>query len=384
MAEEQTGQERTEDPTEKRLAEARRKGQAPRSKELNTLMVTLLSAIAIWLFGTHGIAGITEIMTLSLSIEGDLLKRPELLAPHLMRMIITAVLLITPFLLVTLVAALIGPAAMGGLIFSTESLGFKLDKLDLIKGLGRIFSLKGLVELVKTLLKFGLLAGAGILVFLFAEREVLSLGTLPLEEGLSRAATIIAWAFLALASTMLLIVMIDVPFELWNHTKQLKMTRQEIKDEMKESDGRPEVKQRVRQLQHEASQRRMLQDVPTADVIITNPTHFAVALKYDQGGISAPQIIAKGQDYMALQIRHIARANDVPIYEEPPLARALYATTEVGEEIPGKLFLAVARVLAYVYTLRRASPSEYVPRPDAIELPEEYRDVMNEDLSYGN
>ena len=165
---------------------------------------------------------------------------------------------------------------------------------------------------------------------------------------------------------------------------ELHQTRQEIKDEMKESDGRPEVKQRIKQLQRELSQRRMMQDVPTADVIITNPTHFAVALKYDQGGSQAPTVVAKGVDNMALQIRKIGAAHDVVIYEEPPLARAIYANTEIGDEIPGQLFLAVARVLAYVFHLRRAMPTEYVPKPDALELPDEYRDIMNEDLTDGD
>ena len=383
MAEEQTGQERTEEPTERRLTEARRKGQVPRSRELSTLLVTLSGALALWVSGSYGINGIVEIMTTSFSVEGDLLKEPALLPIHLMGMILNAVLLIVPFLVVTLLATFIAPASMGGLIFSTESLTFKLDKLDPVKGIGRMFSLKSLVELVKTILKFLLLLGAAVLIYKAVEREVLGLGTLPLEDGLKRSATILAWALVAMAATMILIAAIDVPFQLFEHNKQLKMTRQEIKDEMKESDGRPEVKSRIRQLQREMSQQRMMQDVPTADVIITNPTHFSVALKYDQGGNAAPTVIAKGQDYMALQIRHIARINDIVIYEEPPLARALYASTEVGQEIPSKLFLAVARVLAYVYHLRRAMPTDYVPRPDPIDLPEEYRDVMREDFNNG-
>ena len=383
MAEEQTGQERTEEPTERRLTEARRKGQVPRSRELSTLLVTLSGALALWVSGSYGINGIVEIMTTSFSVEGDLLKEPAMLPIHLMGMILNAVLLIVPCLVVTLLATFIAPASMGGLIFSTESLTFKLDKLDPVKGIGRMFSLKSLVELVKTILKFLLLLGAAVLIYKAVEREVLGLGTLPLEDGLKRSATILAWALVAMAATMILIAAIDVPFQLFEHNKQLKMTRQEIKDEMKESDGRPEVKSRIRQLQREMSQQRMMQDVPTADVIITNPTHFSVALKYDQGGNAAPTVIAKGQDYMALQIRHIARINDIVIYEEPPLARALYASTEVGQEIPSKLFLAVARVLAYVYHLRRAMPTDYVPRPDPIDLPEEYRDVMREDFNNG-
>lgn len=384
MAEEQAGQERTEEPTERRLQEARRKGQVARSRELNTFLVVLAGAVSLWLFGGYGVSALRELMTTSFSVEGDLLTDPELLPAHVGSLLMAGVALIVPFLAITAVAALAGPASMGGLLFSVESVAFKLEKLDPVKGIGRIFSLKGLVELVKTILKFGLLLGAAVLIYLAMEREVLSLTTLPLEEGLLRSGRIIIWGLLSLAATMILIVALDVPFQIWNHNKELKMTRQEIKDEMKETDGRPEVKQKIRQLQREASQRRMMQDVPTADVVITNPTHFSVALKYEQGGASAPRVVAKGQDYVALQIRHIARMNDVVIYEEPPLARALYASTEINQEIPSKLFLAVARVLAYVYHLQRAMPTDYVPRPDPIDLPEEFKDVMKEDFSHGN
>lgn len=384
MAEEQSGQERTEQPTERRLQEARRKGQVPRSRELNTLMVLLSSAVALWVMGSWTLSGLSSLVTDALSPKPDVMFDTALLGIHFMHVLVSGIGLIMPFLLITLVAALIGPASMGGLVFSAEAISFKLDKLDPIKGLGRIFAIKGLVELVKTLLKFSLVAIAAILIFLSMEREVLGLSTLDVMEALRRSASLMAWALVALSGTLILVVSIDVPFQLYEHTKQLKMTRQEIKDEMKESDGRPEVKQRIRQLQREASQRRMMQDVPTADVIITNPTHFAVALKYDQGGNSAPRVVAKGADLIALQIRKIAIANDVVIYEEPPLARALFANTEIGEEIPGQLFLAVARVLAYVFHLRRAMPTEYVPKPQAIDLPEEYRDIMNEDLTHGD
>jgi len=194
----------------------------------------------------------------------------------------------------------------------------------------------------------------------------------------------IMMTLILLSSSLVLVVAIDVPFQLWDHNRKLRMTKQEVKDEMKETDGNPEVKGKVRQKQREIADRRMLADVPTADVVITNPTHFSVALKYDQSGSTAPQVIAKGADLMAMQIRHIARANDVVIYEEPPLARAIYASTEVGDEIPGNLFLAVARVLAYVFHLRKASATDYIPRPSAIELPEEYADIMDKEMNHGD
>ncbi|HBQ01271.1 MAG TPA: flagellar biosynthetic protein FlhB, partial [Gammaproteobacteria bacterium] len=183
---------------------------------------------------------------------------------------------------------------------------------------------------------------------------------------------------LLLSMTLVLIAAIDVPYQLWSHNKQLKMTKQEVKDESKETDGRPEVKARVRQLQREASQRRMLEDVPQADVVITNPTHYSVALKYDAEGASAPIVVAKGADLIALKIRSIASQHEVPIYSEPPLARAIFGSTEIGDEIPAPLFLAVARVLAYVFQLARASATDYVPRPDAVPLPDGFDQFNNE------
>jgi flagellar biosynthetic protein FlhB len=236
-----------------------------------------------------------------------------------------------------------------------------------------VFSVKGLLELLKALIKFILLLTVAYLLLMLFEREILSLSAFTPGEASRRAVTMLLLALIALSATMLLIVMFDVPFELWNHNRQLKMTRQEVRDEMKETDGRPEVKQRIRNLQREISQRRMMEDVPTADVVITNPTHFSVAISYADRG-AAPRVVAKGRDLLALKIREIAGKHEVPLYEAPPLARALYASTEIGDEIPQDLYLAVARVLAYLFQLRRARPTDYVPRPTGLEIPESYTD----------
>lgn len=372
MAEEQTGQERSEQPTAKRLTEARKKGQVARSRELNTLLVMLVSALTLWLFSATAMSGLTAIVSEALSPSGDVLREPELIPVHLMQVMMSALMLIAPFLAITVVAALAGPALMGGLLFSAEAIAFKAEKLDPIKGLGRVFSTKGLIELVKALLKFFLVLGVAALIYKFLERDVMSLITLDVREGIARSGSMIMVALVLLSATLVLIAAIDVPYQLWSHNKQMRMTKQEIKDESKETDGRPEVKSRIRQLQHEASQRRMLQDVPDADVVITNPTHYSVALKYDKDGSGAPRVVAKGQDLIAFKIRSIAMEHDVAIYEEPPLARALHGTTEIGDEIPGPLFLAVARVLAYVYHLRQSTPTDYIPRPAPVELPSEF------------
>jgi len=322
------------------------------------------------------ISGIPTTMSEALSPAGDLLKQPELIPAHLMGVMMSALTLIAPFLALTVVAALAGPAVMGGLLFSPEAVSFKLDKLDPVKGLGRVFSTKGLIELVKALLKFFLVLGVAVLVYKFFEREVMALITLDVIEGIVRSGSIIMLALVLLSATLVLIAAIDVPYQLWSHNKQMRMTKQEVKDESKETDGRPEVKARIRQLQRDASQRRMLQDVPDADVVITNPTHYSVALKYDQHGTGAPRVVAKGQDLIALKIRSIAIEHDVPIYEEPPLARALCGTTDIGDEIPGPLFLAVARVLAYVFHLRQSAPTDYIPRPDPVDLPGEFAEYL--------
>ena len=372
MAEEQTGQERSEQPTAKRLTEARKKGQVARSRELNTLLVMLVSALTLWLFSASAMTGFIAIVSEALSPNGDVLREPELIPVHLMQVMMAALVLIAPFLAITVVAALAGPALMGGMLFSAEAIAFKAEKLDPIKGLVRVFSTKGLIELVKALLKFFLVLGVAVLIYKFLERDVMSLITLDVREGIARSGSMIMVALVLLSATLVLIAAIDVPFQLWSHNKQMRMTKQEIKDESKETDGRPEVKSRIRQLQHEASQRRMLQDVPDADVVITNPTHYSVALKYDKDGSGAPRVVAKGQDLIAFKIRSIAMEHDVAIYEEPPLARALHGTTEIGDEIPGPLFLAVARVLAYVYHLRQSTPTDYIPRPAPVELPSEF------------
>ncbi len=380
MAEEQTGQERTEDPTGRRLEQAREKGQVARSRDLNTLLMLLPCSIALWVSGGYAVEQLSSLVTQALTPSLEVIREPRLLAPFLGHIAMGGVMLILPFLVLTVLVALIGPASMGGLIFSVESLTPGFDKLDPIKGMGRMFSLKALVELGKTILKFVVVAGGGVLILLAEYRQVLGLITLPVEKAIAEAGSLIMLTLVLLSSVLIVIASVDVPFQLWNHNKQLKMTKQEIKDEAKETDGRPEVKGRIRQLQRENARRRMMQDVPTADVIITNPTHYSVALKYDQMGSGAPKVIAKGKNLVALQIREIAGEHNILIYEEPPLARALYASTEVGEDIPQTLFLAVARVLAYVFHLRRAAPTDYVPRPQSMELPEEFRNVMNEDL----
>ena len=371
MAEEQTGQERTEQPTERRLQEARKKGQVPRSRELNTMLSLLFASIALLLLGGGISQSIMRISADGFSVSRELAFDASQLPFQFMYMASQTLLALSPFMAVMLVAALAGPLLMGGWSFSLETISFKVEKLNPIKGLARIFSLKGLVELVKALAKFVLLLGAAILVFFAIDQQLLSLTSMSPKAAGVEAVTVLVQVLLILSATTILIVALDVPFELWNHQKQLRMTKQEVRDEMKETDGNPQVKQRIRTVQRQLAESRMMEDVKTADVVITNPTHYAVALQYLDRPGSAPRVVAKGKDLTALRIRSIATEHDIPLFEAPPLARALYRSTEIGHEIPHILYMAVARVLAYVFQLKNAAPTDYVPKPDDFDIPVE-------------
>lgn len=379
MAEEQTGQERTEQPTERRKQEARRRGQVPRSKELNTLLSLLALSLGLLVLGGTLVQGFQALLADGFSVSRELVFASERLPVHLGYMLAQALLLLLPLFAVAIVAAFAGPLAMGGWTFSGEAIAFSLEKLNPVKGIARVFSAKGLVEMLKALGKFLLLLGATLVVFLLFERDILTLGAYEPGYASRAAVQVLLWGLLLLTGTLVFIAALDVPFELWNFNRQLRMTRQEVREELKETDGRPEVRQRIRELQRELAQRRMMQDVPKADVVITNPTHVAVALRYDAAGAGAPTVVARGRDLVALQIRSVARAAEVPVFEAPPLARALYATTEIGQEIPRELYLAVARVLAYLLQLRRAGPTDYVPPPVDLEVPEEWAAADNTD-----
>lgn len=382
MADQQSSQDRTEQPTERRKQESRKKGQVPRSKELNTTLSLLVGAVALLVLG--GTIS-TEFITLfesSLSFSREVVYDKDMIPVRLVGLILSSVLILTPFFAVLVVGAFAGPLLMGGWSFSVSAMAFKIDKLNPGKGIKRVFSAKGLVELLKTLFKFVVLSVTTIFLFNLLLDEILLLGFQSPQQAFSDSVGLLQWSLLAISFAMVFIVIIDVPFELWNHNKQLKMTLQEVKDEMKESDGRPEVKARIRALQREASQRRMMEAVPSADVIITNPTHFAVALKYDAKGGVAPVVLAKGRDLIAARIRSIATDHDITIFSAPPLARALYGSAEIGEEIPKNLYLAVAKVLAYVFQLRTAGSADKPVAPEDIPIPAEYQNLfVEEDVS---
>jgi len=368
----ESGQERTEQPTPKRLNDAKKKGQIARSRELNTTAILLAGGGGMIFMGDHIMGGLRDMMVNGLSLDRNVLLNSESMVTLFSDNIADALLMLAPLFVLLVVVALLVPMALGGFSFSLEAIAFKAEKLNPIKGLGKIFAWRGLVELLKALAKFVIVATVVVIYLNINTDKLLHLGDLSIEVALVETAYLIFWGFLFTSCALIVVTIIDVPFQIWDHSKQLMMTLQEVKDEYKETDGRPEVKQHIRQVQMEMAERRMMQEVPKADVVITNPTHYAVALKYDQTSMGAPRVIAKGADLIAAEIRKVAAEHNVPIAAAPPLTRALFYSTELNDEIPAGLYLAVAQVLAYVYQLdkRRKASNEEIILPD-VQIPDD-------------
>ncbi|MDO6618617.1 flagellar biosynthesis protein FlhB [Shewanella sp. 6_MG-2023] len=350
---EDTGQERTEDPTAKRLEQSREKGQVARSKELGTAAVLLASAVGFAFVGQDLARSLHSVMTQMLTMERDQIYDTN--SMFLVWGVIGAELAWPLFSFIAFLAfiAFLGNIVLGGITFSVKAFMPKGSKMNPAKGFKRMFGTQALVELTKGIAKFLVVAISAyfLLSFYFYDILTLSMGHLP--GNIYHALDLLVWMFILLCSSMLLIVVIDVPFQVWNHNKQLKMTKQEVKDEHKDSEGKPEVKGRIRQLQHEMANKRMMSEVPNADVIVVNPEHYAVAVKYDASRSSAPFLVAKGVDDVAFKIREIAREHEVPIVSAPPLARAIYHTTKIDQQVPEGLFTAIAQILAYVFQLKQ-------------------------------
>jgi flagellar biosynthetic protein FlhB len=319
--------------------------------------------------------GLVGMMRTEFQLSRTTIFDPVSIILHFKQAMIDGLMLVAPFFALTVVVAIIAPISMGGWIFSWEAISPKLEKMDPIKGIPRLFAVRGFVEMIKALLKILLVFAVAVALYRSFIGELLGLGAEPLEQSVGHALDIIGMCFLLLSVSLIVIVMIDVPYQLWDHSKKLKMTLQEIKDEHKDSEGSPEVKGRQRRMQMDMAQNRMMAEVPKADVIVTNPSHYAVALKYDQNSNSAPTLVAKGVDLIAAQIRNAAIGADVPLVASPPLARALYYSTEIDREIPQGLYLAVAQILAYVYQLKAAQKNDWrAPLPPGdINVPDEFK-----------
>lgn len=361
MAENDQAQERTEQPTPKRIEEARRKGQIPRSRDLTAAAVLLAGGTSLYMLGGYIGGQMHAMMRRSFTPSREQALDTSYLISSLSSAAAEGLRACLPVLLVILVAALMAPLILGGWNFSTESLAPKFERLNPLQGLKRMFSLRALIELSKALAKFGAVAVIAILVLWNDASSLLGLGREPVTIAIGHAMRLSGQGLLAISAGMLLIAGIDVPYQLWQHAKQMKMSREQIRQELKETEGSPEVKGRIRQIQQEMARRRMMQDVPTADVVVTNPTHFAVALRYDEKRMRAPIVVAKGVDLVAARIRELATEHNVAIFEAPPLARVLYRNVDIGGEIPSSLYVAVAQVLSYVFQLRVAKRSGLQP-----------------------
>lgn len=373
MAEHDTGQERTERATPRRQKEARDKGVVARSRELNTVALLVAGSAGLLLLGSGIVEALGRIMRASFQFSRtqafDGSTGPELLGNAL-----TVTLgALAPLLGLIVIATLVASVALGGVQFSPKAISFQWERIDPLKGLQRIFSAQGVMELVKSLAKFVLIGAIAVWWLWHKAGGFLELSEMPVESGLAQAGHLIGWSFLVISLATILLAAVDVPFQLWQHGRQLRMTKQEVRDEMKESEGKPEVKQQIRRMQREVAQRRMMQEVPKADVIVTNPTHYAVALRYDSGRMRAPRVVAKGSGLIAQRIREIGQEHRVALFEAPPLARALFHSTEINQEIPEGLYLAVAQVLAYIFQLREMRAGAGAPRPVDLPIPPEMR-----------
>ena len=360
--------EKTEQPTAKRQEESRKKGQIPRSTDLSAAAVILAVAAGLNYLGGYMGTRLNGLMASSLSLTRDQAVDQSLMISTLATEAAHGLIACAPILGLTMVVALLAPMLLGGWNLSFESLAPDFNRLNPLTGFGRMFSLNSAVNLAKAFAKFIFLGLVSVLILKSKYHELMGLGSEPLGTAVAHAVSLTGYAFLMLAGTLGLIAAIDVPWQLFQHNKQLRMTREEVKEEMKESEGSPEVKGRVRQMQREISRRRMMQEVPKADVIVTNPTHFAVALKYDEKRMGAPLVVAKGADLVAARIREVANESLVPVFEAPPLARALFRSVEIGEEIPATLYVAVAQVLTYIYQLKTARrDGQQPPAPPDID-----------------
>ncbi|WP_248802309.1 flagellar biosynthesis protein FlhB [Pseudomonas sp. MWU13-2100] len=366
MAESESGQDKTEDPTEKKKRDAREKGEVARSKELNTFAVMMAGAGALLVFGGALAQDLAELMRMNFTLSREVVLDQRYMGIFLLRSGEMAIWAVQPILLTALAAALIGPIALGGWLFSASAMAPKFSRMNPFPGIKRMFSAKSVMELLKAVGKFTIILFVGLSVLSSDIDDLVRIAHEPLESAVIHSLQVVGWSTLWMSLGLLIIAAVDVPVQLYTAHQRLLMTKQEIRDEHKDQEGRPEVKQRIRQLQREMSQRRMMAAIPEADVVITNPTHYAVALKYDADKGGAPVLLAKGSDFLALKIREIAVEHDILLLESPALARSIYYSTELDQEIPAGLYLAVAQVLAYVFQIRqyRAGKGK---RPDPLK-----------------
>ena len=352
MAEE-SDLERSEPASPRRLEQAREEGQIARSPELSAFAVMLAALATLWFASAPIMKGLARLAAQGLSFDSVVARDPAAMLARLYDASFDALVIAAPFVIAVVVAAVIAPLLVGGWSISPAALIPNFERIDPFKGLSRLASLRGVIDLVKAILK-ALVIGTGAIVVLWKGKEgMLALAGQPLDAALGSLGDLVMTSVLSVAAVMIVIVAVDVPLQLWQYARGLRMSREDLKREAKEMEGDPHVKAAIRAQQRAAARKRMMAAVPTADVVVTNPTHYAVALRYDESAMRAPTVVAKGADLVAARIRGIAETSHVPILEAPRLARVLFANTDIGEQIPEKLYTAVAEVLAYVFRLRQ-------------------------------
>lgn len=367
--------EKTEQASPKRLESAREEGDVPRSRELVTCAVLFTAGLSLLMMGSQLNQALKDTISSGLHFERALAFEPTLLLMKTSSIISSLLLAFLPFALILIAVAIASPILLGGWVFSTNALLPQFSRLNPMQGISNLISKNSAVELIKSIVKALLVATVGYKVISHDMEPILSLSLMSVESSVSQVGHLMLMGFISIVSVLVFIAAIDVPYQLYHYANKLKMTKEEVRQESKESEGNPEIKARVRQQQREMAKRRMMSEIPKADVVITNPTHYAVAIKYQNEGMSAPIVVAKGADLVALKIREIAAENKIVTMEAPKLARALYAHTELGQEIPEALYSAVAEVLAYVFQMRifkkeggfRPDAPKALPVPEALD-----------------
>ncbi len=358
--------EKTEQPSERRLRESREKGQVSRSKDFNNFMVILLGLFTITVTAQNIVHDFKNIYTKHFNFTRDYMFDDALLFKALVASLRSSAYTLMPFFIVLLLVIVGSGFLIGGINFTWQACAFNMERLDPIQGLKKIFSTKTLFELIKSLMKFTLLAVTFFIIVYNIGLQYFALDSIESHVGIYSAVKLIEKSIYWLILPLIIVVMLDVPYQIYELNQQLKMTKQEVKDEHKESDGSPEVKSRIRKMQYDLRKRKMMQAIPSADVIITNPQHYAVAISYKDGLMNAPVVVAKGLDYIAELIKKVAIAHEVPIVEAPPVARSLYYNVELEDPIPTGLYIAVARVLTFVHELNLFKKGK-ISRPKLIE-----------------
>lgn len=345
--------EKTESASPQRLEKAREDGQVARSVDLSTFAVLLVASGGLWMMGSGLVLKLADIMKSGLQPDQAIMFDAARMLVYLHQQASDGLMALLPLMLLLLVAALFSPMLLNGWNFSTKALQPDFNRLNPVSGLGRIFSLHGLTELIKAIAKTIVIGGVAAWMIWRDKEVMLSLVGMTVDVGIARTGRLLGFDFFMIVGAMILIVAIDVPFQLWEHARKLRMTKEEVRQESKESEGDPHTKSRIRNLQREAARKRMMAEIPKADVIVTNPTHYAVALRYQSETMRAPRVVAKGSHLLAARIREIGEEHHIPVLEAPPLARALYHHAALDTEIPEVLYTAVAEILAYIFQLKR-------------------------------